>query len=121
MRFELLSEIASRPNLRLTTTQKAALLRIFIAQTPQLALEATTGTRSIVAARDFLYTNNFIVGVDGGVKITGVGYDELVENGLIDENDEITEIGKQLLDAVSTEQRELIENSLPYKTYRKFI
>lgn len=113
--FKNLLEISDPRNLRLTDIQKAVLLTVFVAQTPQLAFEATTGSEHIIQSRDFLAQNSLITLSSNAAKITSFGLDTLIANGLIDEMEQVTELGQKLLEWFEVEKRELMESKIPFR------
>lgn len=119
--FKNLLEISDPRILRLTDTQKAVLLTIFSAQTPQLAFEAATGSEHIIQSREFLSKNSLIVVSSDGAKITGSGFEALIANGLIDEMEQVTELGQKLLEWFEAEKRELMESKIPFRHIKSAI
>lgn len=116
--FEFLREAANPELLRLTSTQKAVLLSIFVAQTPELAADAAIGNEYTVSATEFLAKNNLIGTKDNGIGITSAGFDVLVANGLVDESGEVTEAGRELLAAFEEEKKAVEESLIPFKTLK---
>lgn len=112
--FKTLLEMSDPTMLRLTDIQKAVLLTIFIAQTPQLAFEATTGSRHIIQSRDFLVATSLITVSNDGAKITGSGLEVLTANGLIDETEQLTELAQKLMDWFDEQKRALMESKTPF-------
>lgn len=116
--YKFINEISGLAKPRLTDIQKSILLLAFIAPTPQLAFEYASGSEYITSARDFLYRIGLIIIDESSIKVTSTGYEALIENGLIDENDQITELGQKLLDSFNSIKDEIIESAIPYKAIR---
>lgn len=119
--YKLINEISGAVNPRLTDIQKSVLLLSFSAPTPQLAFEDANGSEYITSARDFLYRVGLITIGQNSIKITSDGYQSLIENGLIDETDQITEIGKELLDKFNQMRIEISEAAIPYRVFRSIL
>lgn len=87
--------------IRLTNTQKEVLLSIYVAPTPELAFDATTGEVNIRQAA--LQLREFgMVNIDENENRAGVtdeGQAELQNNSLIDDLGEVTPEGERFLGA----------------------
>ncbi len=116
--YKSLLEITDPNIIRLTDTQKAVLLSIFSAQTPELAYESTTGSIPVVNARDYLIKTGLIIAGSGQLKITGHGSDVLEDSGLLDHSGEVTEIGLQLIDQFNEQKRKFDESLSPFRTLK---
>lgn len=119
--FKTLLEMTDPTVLRLTDTQKAVLLTVFVSQTPQLAYEAATGSAHIIESRNFLSKNSLISMSADGIKITGAGLDALVANGLIDDMEQTTELGQKLLEWFENEKVQLRESKIPFRYIKSVI
>jgi hypothetical protein len=119
--FNILLEISDPALLRLTDMQRSVLLTIFIAQTPELAYDAATGSEHIIEARDFLVRNSLITASSNKAETTSRGYDVLVANGLIDEQDNVTEQGKRLSDWFEKEKQQVRESLIPYRFLKQLV
>ncbi len=117
----ILSEINDASSLRLTAVQKAVLIVVYTAQTPFLAYEAINGNEYIVYAKQFLENNGLIVANDSGIKISGSGYEALVQNGLIDNNGEPTEEGQQLSAAFAEQRAKIQEHKIDFYFIRNLL
>lgn len=116
--FERLNEFVNSTPLRLTEVQKGVLLTIFVAQTPQLAFEATIGTERLTLAQKFLEMNSLVDMNGDGITITPNGYDMLLSNGLIDENDEVTTIGTESVELIEKEKQNVLEANINLRFIR---
>ena len=113
--YKSLMEIADLTLIRLTNTQKAVLLNIYSAQTPELAFDSTTGTLSSMNARNFLIKNALVQLNGNQLRITTAGSDVLENNGLLDETGQITDIGQQLHDAYEQQSQQYAESLIPFR------
>ena len=116
--FTILNEIVDASLLRLTNTQKAVLVSVFMAQTPALAYESTIGNEYITTSTDFLLFNALIGKSDDGVVITNKGYDVLLSNGLVDESGQPTEMAQTLMTEFEKENQQIRESLIPYRFMR---
>lgn len=116
--YKSLLEIADPTIVRLTDTQKAVLLSIFSAQTPELAYESTTGNISVTNARDYLLKTGLVIAAPGQLKATGSGSDVLEDSGLLDPSGEVTEDGTKLMDAFNEQKRKFLESLTPFRTLK---
>lgn len=119
--YRLINEISSAVLPRLTDIQKSVLLLVFSAQTPRIAFDDTNGSQYISVARDFLYRNGLITVTVNSVKLTSSGYQSLIENGLIDETDRVTDLGIELTDKFNQMRIQIAEDAIPFKTFRKIL
>jgi hypothetical protein len=102
--FSVLNEINNPLNIKLTETQKKVLCNIYMAATPKLAYDYTVGDQYKVSAREFLIVNSFVrKSSSNELALTNIGYDMLVESGIIDETGELTDYGNQLFDNLESE------------------
>lgn len=85
--------------IRLTNTQKEVLLSIYVAPTPELAFDATTGEVNVRQAalqlREFGMVN--IDEDENRAGVTDEGQTELQNNSLIDDLGEVTPEGERVL------------------------
>lgn len=116
--YKSLLEIADPNIVRLTDTQKAVLLSIFSAQTPELAYESTTGNMSVTNARDYLLKMGLVIAGTGQLKTTGAGSDVLEDSGLLDQSGEVTENGTKMIDAFNDQKRKFLESLVPFRTLK---
>lgn len=118
--FELLSEITDPEFMRLTDIQKAVLLTIFVAETPGVAYEASSGDIYITYARDYLRKAGLIEISGIEAKVTVTGYEVLISNGLVQQgSDELTERGTELMSWFEQEKQELLESKILFRTLKK--
>lgn len=102
--FSVLNEINNPLNIKLTETQKKVLCNIYMAATPKLAYDYTVGDQYKASSREFLIVNSFVrKSSSNELALTNVGYDMLVESGIIDETGELTDYGNQLFDNFESE------------------
>lgn len=116
--FKNLLEVIDPSQIRLSNTQKAVLVSIYSAQTPELAYEAATGSEAITSAKDFLLRHLLIREGNGQLATTSEGLEVLENNGLVDETGEITENGKKLIEALNVHRQEFMESLIPYRTIK---
>lgn len=116
--YKSLLEIADPTIIRLTDTQKAVLLSIFSAQTPELAYESTTGNISVTNARDYLLKTGLIIAGTGQLKATGSGSDVLEDSGLLDPNGEVTELGTNMIDSFNEQKKRFLESLIPFRSLK---
>lgn len=105
---------------RLTNTQKAVLLSIYAAPTPELAYDTTTGAENVRQAA--IQLRNFgMIHLDSENNRAGVtdeGQTALQNNSLIDDIGEVTEEGEEML-AFTTTAEEEFENAMESADYHR--
>lgn len=116
--FNFLNEIVDPNYIRLTDTQQAVLLTIAVAQTPELAYEATSDGEYGTASKEYLLRALLITISGNQARVTSNGDEVLSANGLIDETGEISESGKELLDQYATKKYEMTESLIPFRTLK---
>ena len=116
-----IQELNNQTNVRLTAIQKAVLIVIYTARTPYLAHESIVGNEYVVYAKQFLENNGLIVVNDGGIKITGNGYETLIQNGLIDENGKPTEEGQTLSNNYAEQKQKIEEHKVDFYYIRNLL
>lgn len=87
-------------NARLTDTQQSVLLSIYAAPTPEAAYGATTGAENVETAKNALRAGSLINVDDAGKRagVTDDGQKALVNNGLVDETGNLTDVGQEKLE-----------------------
>lgn len=78
--------------------QRYVLLQIHLAETPTLAFEQTNNSEADVQSRNILARLGNILLSDSQTRLTPKGKVMLVRYGLVDESDEITDIGREILE-----------------------
>lgn len=118
--FKTLLEAIDPEFMRLTDIQKAVLLTIFVAETPGVAFEASSGDIYITYARDYLRRAGLVEVSSSAAKVTTVGYEVLLSNGLVQpDSDELTDTGTEIMAWFEQEKRQLQESKIPFKTLKK--
>ena len=87
--------------IRLSDIQKLILLMAHTAATPRLAREFINGKIHFIQAADFLSRYNMIQLTESELSITEIGKNQLIQYNLIDDTDELTDEGQNLLDSSS--------------------
>jgi len=95
----------------LTDIQKEVLCKISASPTPQVAYETLSQVPSSVSdnyatARDTLEHIGLISVLEGTVEVTDKGREVMRDENLIDDTDELTELGQQLADANTEKAKE---------------
>lgn len=116
--FKSLLEFSELTIVRLTDVQKAVLMLIYSAQTPELGYESATGTIFITNARDYLLKIGLIISGTNQLKATSTGSDTLEANGLINAAGESTDLGNKLIDAYNNQKRKFTESLEPFRTFK---
>lgn len=119
--MKILQEVNDQTLVRLTSIQKAVLIVVYTAQTPQLAYDAIAGNEYVVYAKQFLENNGFITVGGGGIKVTGNGYESLIQNGLIDDSGSPTEEGTALSSAFAEQNAKIEEHKVDFYTIRNLL
>jgi hypothetical protein len=116
--YDFLTVLNEESFIRLTQTQQAVLVSIFVAQTPELAYEVATGDTRITTSRDFLIRHGLIEVGNGQLRVTSSGSDMLESCGLMDATGEVTERGTELVAKLEQHKREFNESLIPYRTLK---
>ena len=118
--YNLLSQLLTESDVRLTDTQQGLLVSIYAAPTAELAFEATTGDENITSAKEFLARHGLIEINSTQARVTSSGSDVLEQNGLIDATGEITEDGKAQVDGLQQRRQAFQESLIPFRMLKSF-
>jgi predicted methyltransferase len=97
--MKLLNEILNS-NIRLSKIQQGVLAVIYSSSTSELAMEALSGTESLMNALDFLQKNGFVKYNSTQTILTDEG-NNAVSSYNISENGELSDYGKELVNTVN--------------------
>jgi len=115
--MNIINEKEIETAISLGNTQKYVLAKLIASETEQMAYEAVSRGRNIVAARDQLAGQNlmFFDDENQSASITDVGTEVLKKEGLVDDMGQLTEQGNQFAYAESPEDIEEIgaQNASP--------
>lgn len=121
--MNIISEERIETNISLSNTQKYVLTKLIASETGQMAYEAVSRGRNIVASRDNLTKANLMTFSDGETPqqekkfaaITDQGTQVLKDEGLVDEMGQLTDTGNQYAYAESPEDIEALgaQNTKP--------
>lgn len=102
--FNFLQSIAESVNsIKLSSHQSYALLLIYSTPTPELALEYINGSEKLMSATAYLKRMQLISYSPRGYNTNKNGESVLRYNGFIDDNDNLTSSGRQLLNTKTSE------------------
>lgn len=94
--------------INLTSTQRTLLVRIYNASTPKIGYtEATTGESNIAASR--MLTDLKLISLSGdSATVTDAGKQLMVNEGLLDKNGQLTDVGTELASDQSNVKEQFI-------------
>jgi len=95
--MKLLTELLDGRTAQLTHTQLSVLILMKQSASPELAYEATVGTRNINTASDILKNLGIISIRNNKAEITPTGHELLKSQALFDDEDNLTERGQEIL------------------------
>lgn len=106
--------------IRLTDTQKAVLLKVFVAPTPELGYDATVGSENIRQAAISLREFGMIMldDVNSQAGVTDEGQTELQNNSLLDDMGTISPEGEQFL---ASAEEEIVRESGDISRLSRFL
>ena len=116
--FSTLQEAIDPNFLRLTSTQQAVLLLVFVAQTPELAYAELVGTVYTTTAAEFLIRAGLVQSGGGQATATSAGFDYLISAGLITAPDVVTDEGNAVIDAYNKELGRIAESLIPFRSLK---
>lgn len=93
-----LRTIMEQEDISLSSMQKYILLVIHTSQTPVLAFDRIRDTEPDTIASDMLDRYGYIRLYENEAHLTSKGQEALTSYGLVDEGDDVTEMGQDILD-----------------------